>query len=254
MTTEKQIIANQQNAKHSTGPRTESGKRRSRRNAVRHGLTAETVIDTLEDAADYRAFERAIKSDYSPQTAIEGQLVSRLASLLWRLRRAVIVESGLLNIQAEKICDQSARSRPTRELDLHTLSIFRKYLRPLELYTRSDQQQEASGAVSINSIRSVDAETNQTNTNIARAFLRLTSLDDGAFERLGRYETNLWRQTAQIFLLLSSIEFCAKDRFPDERPNFRRVRRKHGRCSPFDFNPFLRSAGRLHLKFPSAYN
>ena len=56
MATEKQIIANQQNAKHSTGPRTESGRRRSRRNAVRHGLTAETVIDIREDAADYRAF------------------------------------------------------------------------------------------------------------------------------------------------------------------------------------------------------
>src|SRR5215831_640872 len=115
MTTEKQILANRQNAERSTGPRTESGKRRSRRNAVRHGLTAETVIDSLEDAADYSAFERAVKSDYSPQTAIEGQLVSRLASLLWRLRRAVIIESGLLNIQAEKICDQSAR--PTREQD-----------------------------------------------------------------------------------------------------------------------------------------
>jgi hypothetical protein len=50
MATEKQILANQQNAQHSTGPRTEAGKRRSRRNAVRHGLTAETLIDTLEDA------------------------------------------------------------------------------------------------------------------------------------------------------------------------------------------------------------
>jgi hypothetical protein len=102
MATENQIIANQQNAQHSTGPRTEAGKRRSRRNAIRHGLTAETVIDILEDAADYRAFERAIKSDYSPQTAIEGQLVSRLASLLWRLRRAVIIESGLLNMKPKR--------------------------------------------------------------------------------------------------------------------------------------------------------
>ena len=56
MATEKQILANQQNAKLSAGPQTESGKRRSRRNAIRHGLTAETVIDTLEDAADLQSF------------------------------------------------------------------------------------------------------------------------------------------------------------------------------------------------------
>ena len=47
MATEKQILA-----KHSTGPRAVSGKRRSRRNAIRHGLTTETVIDALEDAGD----------------------------------------------------------------------------------------------------------------------------------------------------------------------------------------------------------
>jgi hypothetical protein len=237
MTTEKQILANQQNAKHSTGPRTEVGKRRSRRNAIRHGLTAETVIDTLEDAAHYKAFERAIRSDYSPQTAIEGQLVSRLASLLWRLRRAVIIESGLLNIQAEKICDQSARLRSTNEHDVDRLGIFRKFLRPLDLESRARQQKEASEDIKIDSIHKNGAETNQTNTSIARSFLRLTSLDHQVFERLGRYETNLWRQTAQTLLLLSSIEFRSKDRFPDERPCFGRVRRRYGRYPPFDFNP-----------------
>src|SRR5262245_33154743 len=131
MATEKQIIANQQNAQHSTGPRTESGKRRSRRNAIRHGLTAETVIDALEDPADYKAFERAIKSDYSPQTAIEGQLVTRLASLLWRLRRTVIIESGLLNIQAGVIRDQTA-AQANIEHSTDRLSIFRRFLRPID--------------------------------------------------------------------------------------------------------------------------
>jgi hypothetical protein len=245
MATEKQILANQQNAKHSTGPRTESGKRRSRRNAVRDGLTAETVIRTLEDAADYRAFERAIKSDYSPQTAIEGQLVSRLASLLWRLRRAVIVESGLLNLQAEKICDQSMRLGSTGEHDGDKLSILRRFLRPLDLESRVGEQKEASEDIRRDSIHKNGAETNQTNTNIASSFLRLTSLDSQVFERLNRYETSLWRQTVQILLLLSAIEFRSKDRFPDERPHFGRARRKHGRYPPFDFNPFLRSAHRL---------
>jgi hypothetical protein len=189
MATEKQVLANQQNAKHSTGPRTEAGKRRSRRNAIRHGLRAETVIDTLEDAADCRAFERAIKSDYSPQTAIEGQLVSRLASLLWRLRRAVIVESGLLNMQAETI--QSPCSRPTREYDVDRQSIFRKFLHSGELEHPMSKQQGAKEDFRIDSIYSNGAETNQTHTNIARSFLRLTSLDNQVFERLGRDETTL---------------------------------------------------------------
>jgi hypothetical protein len=238
MTTEKQILANQQNANHSTGPRSEAGKRRSRRNAIRHGLTAETVIDTLEDSADYRAFERAIRSDYSPQTAIESQLVSRLASLLWRLRRAVIIESGLLNMQTETI--QRPSSRPTSESDVDRLSIFRKFLHSSDLEKSMSKQQEEKDDIGVDSI---GAETNQTNTNIARSFLQLTNHDNQVFERLGRYETTLWRQTAQILLLLSAIEFRAKDRFSDERPGFGRVRKRHGRYLPFDFNPFSRSAG-----------
>jgi hypothetical protein len=93
-------------------------------------------------------------------------------------------------------------------------------------------------------IDSIAAETNQTHTIIARSYLRLTNLDNQVFERLVRYETTLWRQTAQILQLLSAIEFRGNDRLPDERPCFGRVRRKHGRYPPFDFNSVLRSAGR----------
>ena len=57
MTSFRQFEANRRNALRSTGPRTEDGKRRSRLNAVRHGLTAETVVGSLEDAEDYKAFE-----------------------------------------------------------------------------------------------------------------------------------------------------------------------------------------------------
>ena len=57
MTSLKQIEANRRNAEDSTGPRSKAGKQRSSRNAVRHGLTAETVIEPLEHAEDYEAFE-----------------------------------------------------------------------------------------------------------------------------------------------------------------------------------------------------
>ena len=67
---------------------------------MRHGLTAETVIGTLEDAEDYKAFEAAVIADYDAQSAVERELVLRLASLLWRLRRATTMETGLFKIQA----------------------------------------------------------------------------------------------------------------------------------------------------------
>src|SRR5258706_8083169 len=86
MTSFRQIEANRRNAIRSTGPSTDEGKRRSRRNAIRHGLCAETVIENIEDVEDYRAFEAAVTADYDVGTAVERELVLRLASLLWRVR------------------------------------------------------------------------------------------------------------------------------------------------------------------------
>src|SRR6516162_5515068 len=106
MTSWRQLQANRVNALKSTGPRTEEGKRISRRNAFRHGLAAETVIGGLEDGEDYRGFEAAIIADYHAETAVERELVLRLASLLWRLRRIIAIETDLFQIQAEILRDR----------------------------------------------------------------------------------------------------------------------------------------------------
>jgi hypothetical protein len=106
VTSFRQIEANRRNALRSTGPTTEDGKRRSRQNAVRHGLSAETVVEIVEDIDDYRGFEAAVIADYDARTAVERELVLRLASLLWRLRRATMIETELLRIQAEVLRDR----------------------------------------------------------------------------------------------------------------------------------------------------
>src|SRR5215831_8057000 len=106
MSSLKQIEANRLNALKSTGPRTDVGKQRSRCNAVRHGLTAETVIVNLEDREDYEAFEIAVSSCYDAESAVERELVLRLASVLWRLRRAVGIETALF----ESMDGQSRKS------------------------------------------------------------------------------------------------------------------------------------------------
>src|SRR5258708_11700422 len=117
MTSFRQIQANRRNAIRSTGPNTEECKRRSRRNAIRHGLCAETVIENIEDIEDYRSFEAAVIADYDAQTAVERELVLRRASLLWRLRRATAIETDLLRVQAAIFRDPPNQTRPQVPLE-----------------------------------------------------------------------------------------------------------------------------------------
>jgi hypothetical protein len=107
MSSPKQIEANRRNALKSTGPTTPEGKERSRCNAIRHGLTAETVITAFEDAEDYQVFEAAVIADYQAETAVERELVLRLASVLWRLRRATGIETALFDFISEKSSAQN---------------------------------------------------------------------------------------------------------------------------------------------------
>jgi hypothetical protein len=73
---------------------------------------AETVIEALEDAQDYHAFEAAVTADYDAQTAVERELVLRLASLLWRLRRATAMETGLFDTVAAPSDRESTPTPP----------------------------------------------------------------------------------------------------------------------------------------------
>src|SRR5205809_8089731 len=99
MTSLRQIESNRRNAQRSTGPKTQNGKARSSQNAVRHGLTAETVIGPLEDPADYGDFELAITAGYDAETDVDGELVLRVAGLLSRQKRALSVEIGLPQLE-----------------------------------------------------------------------------------------------------------------------------------------------------------
>src|SRR6516165_3727363 len=172
MTSFRQIEANRRNAQLSSGPVTEEGKRRSRRNAVRHGLTAETVIDALEDAEDYATFEMAVTADYDAQSAVERELVLRLASLLWRLRRATAIESGLFKIQARHLLDFRQRRLAHQKRQNIIDNICRDAV-GTETDTRQNEDEPNAG-LDIGS-RST-AEAAHQSDDLTRAFVRLSNL------------------------------------------------------------------------------
>src|SRR6516225_235935 len=139
MSSFRQIEVNRRNARLSTGPVSEEGKRRSRQNALRHGLTAETVIDALEDAEDYAAFEMAVTADYDAQSVVERELVLRLASLLWRLRRATAIESGLFKIQAKHLLQFRERRQAQEDRQKIIEAMYRN-----AVATENDVRQDAA--------------------------------------------------------------------------------------------------------------
>jgi hypothetical protein len=193
MTSFRQIEANRRNALRSSGPKTEEGKRHSRRNALRHGLTAETVIDGLEDTEDYRAFEAAVVADYDARTAVERELVLRLASLLWRLRRIISIETDLLKIHSDIVRERRALLRgPSVEREISGAP-------PAPVDLGRPQEEAADGEEDVCSSLPISVR------DLTCCFLRLSNVDNGAFERLGRYNAALWKQTAQTLFLLQTV-------------------------------------------------
>ncbi len=211
MTSFRQIEANRRNARKSTGPTTEEGKQRSRCNAVRHGLTAETVIGALEDAEDYQAFEAAITADYDAQSAVERELVLRLASLLWRLHRATTIETGLFEIQANHLTETRRGSQLNPASREVVNALFRR-ADAVHVDPAAAGMTNVSEEVVNSGPRPVDPHVPHT-VEFARCFLRLANLPNFALDRLSRYEATLWRQLRQTLLSLDALD----RRKPQER-------------------------------------
>ena len=77
MTTQAKIEANRRNAQKSTGPRTDEGKDKVRLNALKHGLTATTVVLPHEDAGAYQQREEAWTRELNPSGEL-GRYLTRL--------------------------------------------------------------------------------------------------------------------------------------------------------------------------------
>jgi hypothetical protein len=96
----RQLKANQMNALHSTGPRTEAGKAISRLNALKSGIDAKLTIIPGEDPAELEQLTLEFIGRYQPVTPEARTLVDILITSDWQLRRlrraeAMLWEGGL---------------------------------------------------------------------------------------------------------------------------------------------------------------
>jgi hypothetical protein len=136
------LQANRENAKKSTGPRTEEGKQASRANATRHGLRSETLYVPPGEQADFDRLRSDLLDDVQPAGELEGQAFERLVLAAWRMRRVRASEAALLaDCEARGVdpfLDDDAERRMKRLEDYHRRaeSAYARALRELrELQT-----------------------------------------------------------------------------------------------------------------------
>ncbi len=110
------IAANQANAQHSTGPRTEEGQATSSKNATKSGLFATKDFIRPGDEADYEALNGALHVDLAPSGQLEHHHVNEIHRAMWRLRRCGEVEAGMVNTCAEIGVDDPMQNEATAKL------------------------------------------------------------------------------------------------------------------------------------------
>lgn len=101
---DKQIVANRENARRSTGPKTVDGKSTSRQNAVKHGLLVRIpVLPLIESQAEWDAHCERLQSCLTPAGCLETVLVEKVVLQLWRLKRLALYEREVTAIGLESV-------------------------------------------------------------------------------------------------------------------------------------------------------
>ncbi len=111
--------ANRANAAHSTGPKTEDGKRIAAHNALKTGLTGRTVLLPTDDLAHYEAHLARVDARYRPKTDDERLLAESIAHSEWRLLRIPTLETGILAVGRKQFADCHAE----QPLDIRAVMI-----------------------------------------------------------------------------------------------------------------------------------
>jgi hypothetical protein len=125
----------------------------------------------------------AVIADYDAESAVEREMVLRLASILWRLRRATGIETALFSFAANETTEQGdAEAVVVAGLLEHQPSA-------------AESNQEDENLSDLHGGWPSDEA-------IANSYLRLIALPTFPLDRLTRYEHILWRQARQIVVTL----------------------------------------------------
>ena len=146
--TEAQLAANRANATHSTGPKTDEGKRLSSQNALRTGLTGRAPFLSTEEAAAFQEHCARLLAAHKPANDDERTHVAMIADLEWRIMRIPALEAGLYSVGRTRLTPKSENHLEEKNVlvsDSEIYVVYQKefnnlYLQESRLVRRLDRE------------------------------------------------------------------------------------------------------------------
>ena len=197
MTSDKQLAANRLNAQKSTGPKTDQGKAVSKYNALRHGLLSQEVVLPGEDESAFDELYEKFREELLPEGELEIQLVERIATLCWRLRRIGKVEAGIFEMQRSESYLQRVKSAAEKRL---------KRIIPIgDQESWEASRDERSYQESLLRVDDAEKSRQEDLLTVGLAFVK-DSREINAFSKLSRYETGIERSLYRAIQELERLQ------------------------------------------------
>jgi hypothetical protein len=201
-------------------------------NAIRHGLTAKNIVIGDEDPKEFENLRAKLEHDLQPKTALEGELLERLAGLLWRLRRIPAIEAAIVKARQEEIYSQVSenlaadkRRRLENEANRRCKESFNwdpakiqiamgsgLYNAKLtEIWKKVIEEEESKGTLDIDlSDEEIDEEYERSRENDLVVLIQAAA-DGGLIEKLSRYETILMNAVSRTLEQLRLLQRLRDD-------------------------------------------
>jgi len=143
MATNAQILANRENSKHSTGPRSSEGKAVSSANSRTHGFNAADPVLPTEDRNQFNELLEQTMTEWTPATAHQEFLVSQMTGAQWKLNRLQRMEVDMfvaLDVPEKAFTDDETAKQFAR-LERYRAALERTYHRCIRELRASRKEQ-----------------------------------------------------------------------------------------------------------------
>jgi hypothetical protein len=201
-------------------------------NALRHGLTAKNIVIGDEDPKEFEDLRTKLEQDLQPKTVLEGELLERLAGLLWRLRRIPAIEAAIVEARQEEIyaevrerleadqtrqlkneanrrCKESFNWDPIKIQTAMGTGLYNAKL--TEIWKKVIEEEESKGTLDLDlADEEIDEEYERSRENDLIVLIKAAA-DGGLIEKLSRHETILMNAVSRTLEQLRLLQRLRDD-------------------------------------------